>query len=263
MSTTYLITAATGIGAETARQLVALHPVEDTACIFFSSLTPEPCKSLRDELQASGAQAEYVVGDLTSPDFAGALVAAARERFGRLDALFNVAGISGRKFGDDSIQDCTDEGWAKTIETNLTTQFRMCRESIRVMLEQDLCNGHRGVILNMSSILAVHPEATYFDTVAYAASKGGILSMSRTMAASHLRSKIRVNAIAPALVATPMSARAAQDADILGFVARKQLLTDGMIAVKDAASACVFLLTDASQAITGQCLEVDAGWGLI
>ena len=132
-------------------------------------------------------------------------------RFGRLDGLFNVAGISGRRFGDGPVHECTEEGWAITIKTNLTTQYRMCREAIRIMMSQPIPgNGQRGVILNMSSILGIDPQPQHFDTVAYAASKGAIVAMSRTIAASYAKHKIRVNVIAPSLVRTPMSARASQ-----------------------------------------------------
>jgi NAD(P)-dependent dehydrogenase (short-subunit alcohol dehydrogenase family) len=262
MSTTYLITAASGIGAETARELARASRASDLVQIFFSSLVNDPCPALKEELQSLGAVADYLVGDLTSLPFASQLVSACIDRFSRVDALFNVAGVSGRRFGDGPAHQCTDEGWQKTIDTNLSTQFRMCREVTLEMLKHEPRNGLRGTILNMSSILALHPEPTYFDTVAYAASKGAIISMSRTMAASYRSARIRVNAVAPGLVATPMSARASQDPEVLDFIRKKQLLVEDVIAVKDVARACAFLLTDASHAITGQCLEVDAGWGL-
>ncbi len=155
---------------------------------------------------ALGGQAEYSACDLTDPVAAPNVVKTCIERFGRLDGLFNVAGISGRRYGDGPGHECTEEGWATTINTNVTTQYRMCREGLRVMLAQTpLENGQRGVILNMSSILGLDPEPAHFDTIAYAAAKGAIVAMSRTMAASYAKNKIRVNVIAPALVQTPMS----------------------------------------------------------
>jgi NAD(P)-dependent dehydrogenase (short-subunit alcohol dehydrogenase family) len=72
--------------------------------------------------------------------------------------------------------------------------------------------------LNMSSILGIDPEPEHFDTVAYATSKGGIVAMSRSIAASCAKEKIRVNVIAPSLVRTPMSARASEDQNILDFL---------------------------------------------
>ena len=203
MAKTYLITAASGIGAETAK-LLAQNPQDDEATqLFIAGRHEEKCVALARELRSLGAVAEYLVGDLTDAAAAPALVARCVSRFGRLDGVFNVAGISGKSYGDGPIHECTEEGWAVTLNTNATTQYRMCREAVRVMLSQAVgANGQRGVILNMASILGIDPEPKYFDTVGYAASKGAILAMSRAMAASYAGSKIRVNAIAPALVRT-------------------------------------------------------------
>lgn len=263
MSRTYLITGASGIGAETARQLVRAEPNPSEAQFFIAAREEATCEALTDELRLLGAAAEYRAGDLLNPEFAPQLVADCVSRFGRLDCLFNVAGMSGRAFGDGPIQECTEEGWATTLNSNLTTQYRMCREAVRIMLGQPISgNGQRGVILNMSSILGVRPEPTHFDTVAYAASKGAILAMSRTIAASCAKDKIRVNAIAPSLVRTPMSACASEDEGVLDLLRTKHPLLGGVIDLKDVAAACVFLLTDASHAITGETLIVDAGWCL-
>jgi NAD(P)-dependent dehydrogenase (short-subunit alcohol dehydrogenase family) len=256
---TYLITASTGIGAETARQLArAGHR------LFVVSRTEENVRALAGELGALGAETGSMAGDLTDPAMGPAAVAQCVRQFGRLDGLFNVAGISARKFGDGPLHECTEEGWQTAINTNLTTQYRMCREALRVMLDQepDPANGQRGVILNMSSILGIHPEPTHFSAIGYAACKGAIIAMTRSAAAFYAARRIRINAIAPALVHTPMSARASENPAVLDFITTKQPLVGGVIPVEDAASASVFLLTDASRSITGEVLEVDAGWNL-
>jgi NAD(P)-dependent dehydrogenase (short-subunit alcohol dehydrogenase family) len=253
---TFLITASTGIGAATARRLAT-----GGARVFIVSRTEENCRSLTSALRDQGAEASYFAGDLTNPDTAVVSVRACVEKYGRLDGLFNVAGISGRKYGDGPVHECTEEGWAKTIDANLTTQYRMCREAISVMLGQEpVANGQRGVVLNMASVLGLDPEPKYFKTIAYAAAKGAIISMSRSMAALYAPEKIRVNVIAPALVHTPMSARASEDAEVVEFIRTKQPLTGGMIDVDDVASVCAFLLSNASQAMTGEVVKVDAGW---
>ena len=86
--------------------------------------------------------------------------------------------------------------------------------------------------------------------------------MTRTAAAYYAKEKIRFNALAPALANTPMSARAAKNLEIIEFISQKQPLTEGVIPVEDIAAAAFFLLTDASRSITGEVLEVDAGWNL-
>jgi len=255
---TYLITGSSGIGAETARQLSGAG-----SCFYLVGRHEEKCQRIASSLEELGSEAAFFAGDLTNPLVAPAVVYGCVERFGRLDALFNVAGISGRSFGDGPVHECTEEGWQTTLQTNATTQYRMSREAVRVMLQQDPgATGQRGVILNMSSILGIDPDARYFDTVAYAASKGAIIAMSRTMAASYASQRIRVNVIAPGLVRTPMSARASADPDITKYMEFRQPLLEDVIPVEDVAATCVYLLTDASRSTTGQVIQVDAGWGI-
>ena len=132
------------------------------------------------------------------------------------------------------------------------------------MLKQSIGpSGERGVILNMSSVLAIEPDALHFSTIAYAASKGAVLAMSRSRAACYLKDRIRVNAIAPGLVRTAMSARASADPVILEYMKFRQPLIEDLIPVEDVAKTCAHLLTDSSRSITGQVVSVDAGWGLV
>jgi NAD(P)-dependent dehydrogenase (short-subunit alcohol dehydrogenase family) len=112
----------------------------------------------------------------------------------------------------------------------------------------------------MSSVLACSPQAQYFATHAYAASKGAIISMSRAMAAYYAPHKIRVNVIAPALVRTPMSERAQSDDEVMEFISHKQPLSGGMLDAGDVAAAALFLLGEQSRHITGQVVTVDGGW---
>ena len=206
-----------------------------------------------------------MAGDVSEEETAGKAIKECLRTFGRIDGLFNVAGISGRKFGDGPLHDCTEEGWQKVIQTNLTSQYRFCREAIRVMRGQELHpeSGQRGVILNMASILAIHPEPEHFSAIAYAASKGGIIAMTRSAAAYYAKDKVRINCVAPALVQTPMSARASDDQDIVDFITRKQPLAGGMVPVEDAAAVSRFLLVDGSRSMTGEVIEVDGGWNLV
>ncbi|PYT20301.1 MAG: short-chain dehydrogenase, partial [Acidobacteria bacterium] len=102
----------------------------------------------------------------------------------------------------------------------------------------------------------------HFATHAYAASKGAIISMSRAMAAYYAPHKVRVNVIAPALVRTPMSARAQSDAELLEFISHKQPLSGGMLDAGDVAETALFLLGEQSRHITGQVVSIDGGWGV-
>lgn len=257
---TFLITGSTGIGAETARQLATLGHN-----LFIVSRTKEHVETLVEELAASGSEVSSLAGDLRDPAFGPRAIAECVEQFGRLDGLFNVAGISARKQGDGPLHACTEEGWETVIDTNLTTQYRLCREALQRMLKQKPHreSKQRGVILNMTSILGIYPEPANFTAIGYAAAKGGIISLTRSAAAFYASKKIRINAIAPALVHTSMSARASENSRIVRFIKHKQPLADGMIPAVDVALVCVFLLTDASRSMTGEVVEVDAGWNLV
>lgn len=257
-SQTFLIVGSTGIGGATAR-LAA----QAGARVFVVSRTEDNCRALAEEIEASGGQAKYFVADQTNAAQVEAAVSECSQVFGRIDALFNVAGISGRKFGDGPLHEVTEEGWDTTMDTNVKGMFFFCRAAINTLLQQSVGeNGLRGTILNMASVLAFAPERNYFGTHAYAASKGAIIGMSRSMAAYYAPHKIRINVIAPSLVRTPMSQRAQENPDILKLMKTKQPLVKDMIEAVDVARAALFLLSDESRAITGDTLVVDAGWCL-
>jgi NAD(P)-dependent dehydrogenase (short-subunit alcohol dehydrogenase family) len=149
------------------------------------------------------------------------------------------------------------------MAANATSQFLVCRAAIRRMLDQEPdANGGRGVLLTMSSAVATHPSPRHFATHAYAASKGAIEAFTRGVAAYYAPHGIRVNAIAPALVATPMSRRAQDDPEIVAYLGRKQPLARGPIGADAVTSAVLFLLSDDARMVTGQVIPVDGGWSV-
>lgn len=252
---TCLITGSTGIAAASAIRFAA-----EGARIFIASRTESHCLELVERLTAAGATADHAVADLTDDDAADRVVAACVERFGRLDAVFNVAGGSGRRFGDGPVHAATAAGWDATLDMNARSLFLMCGAAARQMLTQEPdTSGMRGAILNMSSILSTHPSPRIFPTHAYAASKGAIDALTRTMAAYYAPHRIRVNTIAPSVTRTPMAGRAAADPDTLAYAAWKQPLVGGFLEADDVVGAAAFLLSNDARAITGQRLEVDGG----
>lgn len=255
---TLFIVGSTGIGGATAK-LAA----QAGARVFVSSRTEANCRALCDDIQRSGGTAAFFAADQTQAAQVENAVAACVEKFGTIDAAFNVAGISGRKFGDGPLHECSEDGWDATLDTNAKGLFLFCRAQLRQMLAQPIgANGLRGNILNMASMLALAPQRDFFATHAYAASKGAIISMSRSMASYYAPHKIRVNVIAPSLVRTPMSRRAQENEAILELMKTKQPLVEDMIEAEDVARAALFLLSDESRVITGDVLCVDAGWGV-
>ncbi len=253
---TLFIVGSTGIGAATAR-LAA----QAGAAVFITSRTEENCRALTDEINESGGVASCLAADQTQAEKVEKAVAACIAAFGKIDAAFNVAGISGRKFGDGPLHECSEDGWDITLDTNAKGMFLFCRAQLNQMLQQSIGeNGLRGTILNMASVLAFSPQRDFFATHAYAASKGAIISMSRSMASYYASHKIRVNVIAPSLISTPMSQRAQTNSEILDLMKSKQPLVEDLISAEDVARAALFLLSDEARVITGDVLTVDAGW---
>jgi NAD(P)-dependent dehydrogenase (short-subunit alcohol dehydrogenase family) len=173
-----------------------------------------------------------------------------------LDVVYHVAGVSGRRHGDGPLHECTDDGWQTTLDANLKSVFLTNRAAVRHFL----VGKQPGTILNMASVLAFAPSPRYFDTYAYAATKGGIIAMSKEAAARYAPDKIRINVIAPSLIDTPMAARACADDAIRAFLRTKQPLSDGPGRPEDCADAAVFLCSDEARFVTGTVLTIDGGW---
>jgi NAD(P)-dependent dehydrogenase (short-subunit alcohol dehydrogenase family) len=254
-----VVTGSTGIAAASARRLAA-----EGGSVFIVSRTAAHARSLADEISSKGGEAAWTAADLEIEADADAAIAAAVERFGRIDGLFAVAGGSGRRFGDGPIHKLTAEGWDRTLAINLRSQALTCRAVVRQMLTQEPNgSGTRGSILLMGSVTATDPAPAFFATHAYAAAKGATVALMTTMAATYAMNRIRVNAIAPSLTDTPMATRASGDARIRAFAKRKQPLAGEMMDPDDVAHAAIYFLSDESRVVTGQLLKVDGGWSVL
>jgi NAD(P)-dependent dehydrogenase (short-subunit alcohol dehydrogenase family) len=222
---------------------------EDSVFVF--GVNENECRALSDELDAG-----YAVGDVRDEAAVKRGVAECLDRFGQIDALMNVAGVSARAMGDGPLHQCTSEAWDAVMDLNAKGTFLMCREVLGLWTK----NRQAGVILNTGSVLARHPQREHFATVGYAASKGAIEAMSVAAAAYYAPEGIRINVIAPGLVHTPMTARAQGNSEINQYVMHKQPLRKGMLTADDIAKTACFLLRRDSSPITGQIINVDAGW---
>lgn len=246
MDEVLLITGSSGVAAAVARMWG--DPV------FIVGVNEVECRALAGELP----HAAFAVGDVSDEAAVAAGVSACLEKFGRIDALMNVAGISARSLGDGPLHTCTSEAWDKVMEVNARGTFLMCREVLALWTK----NHQPGVILNTGSVLARHPQPEHFATVGYAASKGAIEAMTLAAAAYYARHGIRINLIAPGLMQTPMTARAQGNAEISEYMVHKQPLRKGMLTAEDVAKTVCFLLRRDSSPITGQVITVDAGWSV-
>jgi NAD(P)-dependent dehydrogenase (short-subunit alcohol dehydrogenase family) len=254
-----LVTGSTGIAAAAAERFAA-----EGASVFVVSRDEEHCLTLVERIRDGGGRAAFAPADLTDDTATHAAVEACVAEYGRIDGLFSVAGGSGRRFGDGPVHELTAEALETTLAINITTQVLACREVVRVMRAQEPnASGTRGSILLMGSVTATDPVPAFFATHAYAAAKGAINALMTTMAATYAADRIRVNAVAPGLTETPMAARAAADAEIRAFAARKQPFAGEMMDPAEIAPAAVFFLSDESRAVTGQLLKIDGGWSVL
>lgn len=238
-----------GMGLSAARACV-----QEGARVVVAGRSGDKAEAAASEL---GENCRSVVGDAAQPETSARCVETAVDAFGRLDGLYHVAGVSGRRWGDGPLHEIPDEGWELTLRTNLSSVFYSNRAAIGYWLKEE----RGGSILNMASVLGYSPSPRHFSTHAYGVSKAGIIGLTRTAAATYAPYDIRVNAIAPALVETPMAGRAAGDPEIQSFIRTKQPLDGGRIGrPEDLDEAVVYLLSDASRFVTGQVLAVDGGW---
>ena len=204
-----------------------------------------------------GPRARVILGDAREPAVAREAVRAARLAFGGFDALYHVAGGSGRALGDGPLHEITDAGWEETLRLNLTSAFH----SSRAATLEFLARGTAGSVLNLGSVLASSPSPRFFATHAYATAKAAMEGLTRSAAAYYAPRQIRFNLLLPGLTETPMSRRALGDESILAFVRTKQPLGGGRPGrPDDLDDAVVFFLSDQSRFVTGQVLAVDGGW---
>jgi NAD(P)-dependent dehydrogenase (short-subunit alcohol dehydrogenase family) len=249
MAQTVLITGSSGIAAAAAR-LAASRGMR----IFIVGNQEAECK----QLGAGIPDSAYAVADVADYAAVQKAVAACIQTLGGIDAVFNVAGISGRSLGDGPLHECTPEAWQALMNIHAAGTFYVCREVIRHWM----ATSRKGAIVNTGSVLARSPEREFFATHAYAASKGAIESMSLAAAAYYAPYGIRINVIAPGLVRTPMSARAQTNEKILSFIAHKQPLKGDFVEAEEIARIALFLLSDESVPMTGEVIRGDAGWAV-
>jgi NAD(P)-dependent dehydrogenase (short-subunit alcohol dehydrogenase family) len=241
-----IITGSTGIGGATAK-LFASHGAK----LVVVGRSKENLEHLSKEISFLP-----IALDLSQAGAGKTVVEETMQHFGRVDYLINVAGISGRKFGDGPVHEASDEGWDIVMDTNAKTTFSLCREALKPMMQQ-----HSGSIVNMASVLAYAPNPDFFATHAYAACNGARIALTKSMASYYAPYGIRVNAVAPGLIATPMSQRAQTNPDILHYLEKRQPITGKPGTSEDVAEGILYLAT--SPFITGVVLEIAGGWSVV
>ena len=215
--------------------------------------TEEGAQTIVFDINTSNIDSRQV--DVTSASEVETAIKEVHNIYGRLDILVNVAGGSGRKWGDGPADACTLEGWEKTLALNLNSVFYCCKYALQVMLAQG-----NGVIVNISSVLGMVGGDEDFATHAYAASKGAVISLTRSIASYYAPRGIRANVVCPSLIATPMSQRAQESEHIQTRLSQLQPLTGDFGSPNDVAYAALYLASDEASFVTGSVLTVDGGW---
>jgi NAD(P)-dependent dehydrogenase (short-subunit alcohol dehydrogenase family) len=248
-----VVTGATGIAAATAQRAAA-----EGSSVFVISLVADECASLVKSLAGTEGGHGWAAADLTDEAQTVDAFGRAADLLGGIDGLVAVAGGSARRLGDSALHEMTLDAWRAAHVINGDPAFLAAKEAVRAMRD----GGLGGSVVLTGSVLASHPSPGLFSTHGYAAAKASIEGLTRALAAQYARERIRVNAMVPGLVRTPMSARAAEDPEIVRYATGKQPLAGGMLAPEAVADAAVFLLGDDARAITGQMLLVDGGWSV-
>ena len=231
---------ASGIGLATVRRFA-----EEGANVVIGDLDDAKGAEIATEIGGT-----YVHVDVTDKDAVDALFKTAKDTYGSVDIAFNNAGISPPE--DDSILDTDLEAWKRVQDVNLTSVYLCCKAALPYMLEQG-----SGSIINTASFVAVMGAAT--SQISYSASKGGVLSMSRELGVQFAREGIRVNALCPGPVNTPLLQELfASDPE---RAARRLVhVPVGRFAEPvEMANAVLFLASDESSFITASTFLVDGG----
>jgi len=228
-----------GIGAAIAALLA-----EDGAAVVVSGRDAARLERAAKELQATGATAVAVVADVASREDADRLVDTARQRFGRIDVLVNNAGIT----RDGLLVRMKDEDWDRVMEVNLRGAFLMTRAASKVMMRQK-----SGRIINIASTAGAMGNAGQTN---YSAAKAGLIGFTKAAARELAHWSILVNAVAPGLIETDMTAAVPE-------AARQALLAQvplGRIGTaREVGEVVRFLAGDGATYITGQVFHVNGG----
>ena len=235
--------AASGMGRETAKLFAA-----EGANVVIADLNAKGGKEAAEEVSASGNKALFLRTDVSEENDIKALVALATESFGRLDIMFNNAGIGGAV---GPLEDVSVEDWDKTQHVCLRGVFLGIKHSVAPMRKAG-----GGAIISTASIAGIDG---YNGLHAYCAAKAGVVNLTRSTSLEFAVDRIRVNCIAPGGISTPI---------VYGGMANKERVEAGLVHAQpypragmpiDIAQAALFLASDASSFITGHTLVVDGG----
>ncbi len=232
----------TGIGAATARRFA-----EEGAAVCVAGRRIAPLDEVVAEIKAFGGRASAVSGDVSLTEDCQRLVDETKIAFGRIDVLVNNAGTATLMDADET----PDELWDQTIATNLSGPFRMIRAVLPGMISRG-----SGSIVNVSSVLA---QTGMKKSAAYSASKAGLEQLTHVLAVEYADRGIRINAVAPGWVHTPMN-ESVRDHETMYERLKKRHPMGRFGSPAEIAHAILHLASDEAAWTTGAVLSVDGGW---
>ncbi len=240
--------AAAGIGRAS-----ALLFAQEGASIVAVDLDRGGNEVLASEILKAGGRAVTIEGDVSRAADVQRIVRQARERFGKLDILFNNAGIVPR----GKVHETTETEWDCAMAINVKSMYLLCHEVVPIFIERG-----GGVILNTSSATALR---SVVDRAAYSASKGAVLALTRSMALDYVRNNIRVNCLCPGTIDTPslgqrLSAFADPAEARRQFIARQPMGRLG--SAEEVAQAALYLVSDEAGFVTGTAFSIDGGFAI-
>ncbi len=238
----------TGGGAGIGRESALLFAREGAA-VAVADVNAAAAEATAGDIAKAGGTAVAITVDVADPQSVAAMVAKAEADLGAVDILFNNAGVM--LAGDNGPEDTEQAIWDRTIAINLTGVFHCCRFGVPALLRAG-----GGAILNMSSLVAIMGAAV--PQLAYTASKGGVLAMTREIAVQYGRRNIRCNALLPGPIATPLTAQLFDTPEKLER--RRVHMPMGRFGkAVEVAEVALFLCSDAASYVTGSGYSVDGG----
>lgn len=236
---------ASGIGKE-----VALEFAQNGAAVVVADIQEDAGESVVDEITAAGGEATFVHGDVTDLDQMQAMVDTAVEEFGGLDFAFNNAGIGGEQ---KPTADLEEDEWLQVVDINLNGVWRGMKAELPVMAEHG-----GGVIVNTASILG---RVGFPAAAAYTAAKHGVLGLTKVAALDYAEQDIRVNAVCPGFIDTPMleAGGITEDEEMLSQVEALHAM-NRLGTVEEVASGVMWLCSDGASFTTGEYLTIDGGY---
>lgn len=233
--------AASGMG-----KAMAILFAKEGASVMATDIQTDKLKEWVDKIQADGLKIKYATHDVTNEEHWKEVVHQTLESFSKIDGLVNNAGIYP---GYIDIENTTNDLWQKILNINLTGPFLGCRTVIPLLRKNN-----NGVILNIASIAGLVGG----NGAAYSASKAGLLLLTKDMAVTLAKDNIRVNAIAPGGVLTPMTEQLISIPEMKDII--KTMSPQGRMATaEEIATGALFLMSDESSFVTGETLVMDGG----